>query len=299
MLTCVLSMLFGFRWLMYYNAYLKVECNSTDCFIKLAGPGRYKKINMEIPRHQLSAVTAVKVSPNGDIIRDNVNMNEEWRNLNKKKTGKKKSSAAVNSFKGPDDEGNYLSYAVYFKDKTVANKATRGGDDEDEDKNDEDRKPAEKLEDLEGKEKDLSELVGTFGQRMENGDIRIGMRQFGSSQTHRRVRNMISKLDSFIHKRRQKLTIRETVPANWKAILMVVFGLVGFLISMLLGCFWDETEEEHYKKKEGGPGARRRHKTVEPKKEDNPYGRQIPSRYEVSTMPNPRGRTSATVSRRR
>lgn len=292
MVSCFFAMIIGFRWIMYYNAYLKVECNSTDCYLKLAGPGRHKKINMEIPRHQLSSVTAIKMTTAGDVIKDKVNMNEEWRKLNaKQRGGKKKSNSAINSYKGPDEEGLYLSYAIVFKDKT-SSPAMQGKKDHDDD----DDKPAQSQSDLEGKEKDLSELVGAFGQRLENGDVRVAMRQFGASQTHRRVRNMVSKLDSFIGKRRQKLTIRETVPANWKAILLVVFGLVGFLLSLLLGLFWDENEQDVYKKKEGGPGARRR--ADGNKKEDNPYGRQTPSRYEVSTKPNIRGsRTSATRRR--
>lgn len=298
MVSCFFGMIFGWRWLMFSNAYLKVECNSTDCFLKMAGPGRYSKINLELPRHQLSAVNPIKVSATGQITKDKVNLNEEWRILNNKQRGnkKKKNSHAINSFKGPDDDGNYLTYAIILKDKTAAAAAAKpneGGTAEEDTKN----KPAEVLQDLEGNEKDLSALVGTFGERMENGNIRIVMRQFGTQQTHRRVRNMVSKLDSYIAKRRQKLTVRESVPANWKAILLVVFGLVGFLLSILLSLFWDESDETTYqKKKEGGPGARRR---TEVKQEDNPYGRQTPSRYEVSTMPNVRSRTSATTTRRR
>eukprot|EP00977_Amphora_coffeiformis_P002192 scaffold425_cov175-Amphora_coffeaeformis.AAC.51 len=287
MVTCFLSMVFGWRWLMYYNAYLRVDCNSTDCFIKFASPGRYKKINLEIPRSQLGASAAVKVSPTGEIKEDKVNLNEEWRNIQKTSSGKKKKNTAINSYRGPDANGNFLTYAIIFKDKSgfVNQKNTQ-----------DDEVKAEKLSDLESNEKDLSALVGTFGDRLENGDIRVPMRQFGVTQTHRRVRNMTSKLDSYIAKRRQKLSIRESAPANWQAILMVVLGLVGFLLSILIGLFWDENEE-HHKKKEGGPGTRRR---PEGKRDENPYGRQTPSRYEVSTTPiATRARTSATTTRRR
>ena len=272
---------------MFYNAYLKVECNSTSCFVRFASLGRYKKISMQIPRHQIVAANAVKVSPTGEIKEDKVNLNEEWRNIQKMKSAKKgkNKNSAINSFKGPDANGNFLSYAIIFKDKSDFVKKEKEGDDD----------KAHVLSDLETNEQDLSNIVGTFGERLENGDIRVNMRQFGVTQTHRRVRNMTSKLDSYITKRRQKLTIRETAPANWKAILMVVFGLVGFLLSLLIGLFWDENDE-HLKKKEGGPGARRR---SDVKKEDNPYGRQFPSRYEVSTVPSVRARPSATTTARR
>lgn len=270
---------------MHYNAYLNVECNSTDCFLKFAGRGRYKKLKMEIPRHQLLGASAIKVTSTGEIKEGKVNMNEEWRRVQKMKSGKKKKNAAINSFKGPDENGNFLSYAILFKDKTDF-KA----------KEDDNDTPAEKLSDLESKEKDLQALVESFGERLEDGTVRVTMRQFGITQTHRRVRNMTSKLDSYVAKRRQKLTIRESAPANWQAILMVVFGLVGFLLSILVGLFWDENDEYTNRKKEGGPGARRR---PESKKEDNPYGRQMPSRYEVSTMPNIRARSSATTTSRR
>ena len=286
--TCFFMMIFGWRWLMFYNAYIKVECNSTDCFLRFASLGRYKKITLEIPRHQLSASYATKVSSSGEIKEERVNMNEEWRNVQKMKAGNKgKKNSAVNSFKGPDANGNYLSYAIVFKDRTDFVQKEKHGEDDDE--------TAETLSDLETNEKDLRELVGSFGERLENGDIRVNMRQFGVTQTHRRVRNMTSKLDSFIAKRRQKLTIRETAPANWQAILMVVFGLVGFLLSLLIGLFWDENDE-HLKKKEGGPGARRR---SDGKKDDNPYGRATPSRYEVSTKPGVRARSSVTTTTRR
>ena len=288
MVTCFFSMIFGWRWLMYYNAYLKVDCNSTDCFLKFASPGRYKKISIEIPRHQLTASAAIKVSSSGEVKEDKVNMNEEWRSIQKKSNGKKgKKNSAINSHRGPDENGNYLSYALIFKDKTSFVKTKNAEDDEIK---------AEKLSDLESNEKDLSALVCKFGDRLENGDIRINMRQFGCTQTHRRVRNMTSKMDSYIAKRRQKLSIRESAPANWQAILLVVLGLIGFLLSLLIGLFWDENDE-HHKKKEGGPGTRRR---SEGKRDENPYGRQTPSRYEVNTAPiQTRARTSATTTRRR
>ena len=289
MVSCFFAMIFGWRWLMYYNAYLKLDCNSTDCYLKFAGVGRFRKVKLEIPRHQLKAVRAVKVSPSGDIREDNVNLNEEWRTVQKMKSGgKKKKNAAINSFKGPDANGNYLSYAITFKDKTDF---TRHKNEED------DEVRAETLADLETNEKDLSAIVGIFGERLENGDIRVLMRQFGLTQTHRRVRNMHSKLDSYINKRRQKLTVRETAPASWQAILLVVFGLVGFLLSILIGLFWDENED-YNKKKEGGPGVRRRPADVKSKKSDNPYARQMPSRFEVSTKPTVRARGGTTTRRR-
>lgn len=272
---------------MYYNAYLRMECNSTDCFVKFASPGRYKKINIEIPRHQVAASAAIKVSPSGKIKEDKVNLNEEWRRIQKTQGGKKKKNTAINSHRGPDENGNYLTYAIIFKDKSNFDKDKNPEDDEIQ---------AEKLSDLETNEKDLSALVDTFGDRLENGDVRVQMRQFGVTQTHRRVRNMTSKMDSYVAKRRQKLSIRESAPAAWQAILMVVLGLVGFLLSILIGLFWDENEE-HQRKKEGGPGTRRR---PEGKRDENPYGRQTPSRYEVNTMPiHTRARTSSTTTRRR
>jgi hypothetical protein len=283
MVSCLLSLFIGWRWLMYYSAYLNINCNSTDCFLKLAGTGRFKKVNLQIPRHQISAVNGIKVSSWGVVQEDKVNMNNEWKQLQKTKKGKKQKNSAINSYKGPDENGHYLSYAVILKDKgSSVPKTEQDGDQQ-----------HEKLADLESSEKDLSELVGHFGERLPSGEVRISMRQFGATQTHRRVRNMVSKLDSYISKRRQKLTVRESAPANWKAILMIVFGLVGFLISILIGLFWDENDEG-YRKKEGGPGARRRDVK---KKEDNPYG--MPSRYEVSTQPNVRSRATNNLSRRR
>lgn len=293
MATCLLAGLMGWRWLLHYNAYLKVECNSTDCFLRFASIGRYKKLKLEIPRHQLKDVRAVKVSPYGQVKEDNVNLNEEWRNVQKMKTGNgkktSKKNSAINSFKGPDANGNFLTYAITFKDKSDFRK--KEGDD--------DQVQAERLSDLEGNEKDLSAILGPFGHRLDNGDIRVVFRQNGLTQTHRRVRNMHSKLDSYIKKRRQKLNVRETAPASWQAILLVVFGLVGFLLTLLIGLFWDENDIYNSSKKEGGPGVRRRHHHSDVKKEDNPYGRQTPSRYEVSTRPSMRARGSGTTSRRR
>jgi hypothetical protein len=249
---------------------------------------------MELPRHQIKDVRAVKVSPHGEVKEDNVNLNEEWRNVQKMKSGggKKtsKKNSAINSFQGPDENGNFLSYAITFKDKTDFR--NKEGDD--------DEVKAEKLSDLEGNEKDLSALVGTFGERLENGDIRVVFRQHGLTQTHRRVRNMHSKLDSYIKKRRQKLNVRESPAASWQAILLVVFGLVGFLLTLLIGLFWDENDIYESNKKEGGPGVRRRHhQHADLKKDDNPYGRQTPSRYEVSTRPSIRARSGGTTTRRR
>ena len=78
------------------------------------------------------------------------------------------------------------------------------------------------------------------------------MRHFGLSQTRMRVRSNVNKVESYIKRRRQKLLLKESATLPWQGILCLVFGLVFFLLVILLGQFFEEEP-----RKQGGPGSRR------------------------------------------
>jgi hypothetical protein len=147
------------------------------------------------------------------------------------KRGKgKKTYKKYSNHKGPDSEGKYKTYRIKFlKESPDDPKRT------DEDAPDGDFTPVMK-----------------YLNKEEDGTLSMHFRHFGLSQSRTRVRSNVNKVESYIKKRRQKLLLKESATLPWQGILCLIFGLLGFLLTLLIGQFWDEPP-----KKQGGPGARR------------------------------------------
>jgi len=288
--------------LTYYSAAVNMECSATDCTFTMNAVGRQGKKRLTVPRHQIIGAKPVKVNKQGVIVNDNVDMNSEWKyqNNNGGKSKNKKKSQSQN-YKGPDKDGNYLSYFV-----TVRNKDIKQPTNENDEEAAVDLGPI-----LPFAVKAPSQQEGTDTDGGEVEEYRIVMRQQGITQTRRRVRNMVQKIDSFAKKRRHKLTVKENAAPDWKAVLMMVFGGCSFLLSLLLGMFWEDEEEQTtrnikspWMSSGGGPGSRKKmsNNSQYGKRPAggsgvgagnvNPYQRTTPSRYEVNTQPTLRKQTS-------
>ena len=244
MLFFFLLFIFGFRHLRYWNcecsgyylldpyrtyvslscffasfflASILLTCQSQECSLDVKPPG-HKTITVDFARNQLHSTQATKTDKAGNFLSVDTSKYQPPR----KKKGKH------GAYRGPDENGEYRSYALKFKKST--------SDEGEEDVAD----------------GDFSDLSDYLSWEEGEGLYVLHMRKFGLTHSKTRIRSMISKVDSYIKRRRQKLVLRESVPVSWKGIVCLVFGLLGLTLTLLIGQFWDEPQ-----KRQGGPGARR------------------------------------------
>ena len=173
------------------------------------------------PRTQLDNAQPIKTDKAGNFLSiDTAKYEIPARGTkNKKKKG---------TYKGPDENGEYKSFSLRFKKKTP-----------------------DDVERPEGMVDSDFEPVRQYLE--EEGDLfALHMRKFGLSQSRTRVRSSINKVESYNKRRRQKLVIKESATLPWQGILCLIFGLLGTMLTLLIGQFWDETPNKY-----GGPGSRR------------------------------------------
>jgi len=271
----LLSLYLGIRFIRYYNSHVHLDCHSTDCRLSILPIGWGKRVVVDMPRRQLLQSFSVKTDADGNFIMANPPMEDEDIIKNKyKKPGKHGySPKSSGHYKGPDKEGNYYSYALVFREKPQDGSAAEQ----------EERSRAEGVSDRELV--DLSPL-DPYTVVQDHGRRRLVMRLFRIGQSRRRVRTMITRIDSYIKRRRVRLIVKENGVPSWQGILMVVLGLVGFLLTLLIGQFWDEPPRTST-----GPGVRRQqqhqptpYRSVEEKR-GSAYQRTTSARYEVRTKP--------------
>lgn len=183
-------------------------------------------------RTQLHSAQATKVDKAGNFLSvDNSKYEPPQRQKGKKKKGYKSGA-----YKGPDENGEYKSYALKFHPNTPSHEEKT-----EEDVDDGDFSP---LENYMSKE-----------QQEDGSEVWVlHMRKFGLAQSRTRIRSMVNKVESYMKRRRQKLLVKETAPLPWQGLLFLIFGLLGLMLTLLIGQFWDEVP-----RKQGGPGARRSH----------------------------------------
>ena len=202
--------------------------------------------------------------------RDNNNNNN-----NKKKNKSKKKNTS--NYKGPDANGNYVSYQLLLKDNHKFEEP--------------DEKPADQPVDdsVDVPVVSLQPLMPYLQNTDELGEYRLIFRAFRISQTRRRVRTMTQKAGSYIKKRRQKLLIKENATPSWQGIVMVVIGVIGCLLSILLAQIWKEDEEiarskQHYKQKQEHQKVQRQRQAAMRRVAPQDHRADVASRYDASAM---------------
>lgn len=174
---------------------------------------------------------ATKVDKSGNFLSVDTS---KYEPPNRGKKGKNKKKYKSGSYKGPDENGLYSSYAIKFHPETPES-----------DKPKEDAIP----------DADFSTLQQYFErERTDAGGFvwTLHMRRFGLSQSRTRIRSMVNKVESYMKRRRQKLLVKESAPLPWQGLLFLIFGLLGLMLTLLIGQFWEEAP-----RRQGGPGARR------------------------------------------
>jgi hypothetical protein len=287
----LLFMATGYRWIRSQNASVWLTCHKQECHLQITPTGHSKSISLHLARRQLVATLPVKTLADGTFVtQDAIKLNDEWKARKDKKANKKGSSKHTPSYtyKGPDEHGFYLSYAILLRDKdaTVDGSSTN--------KNEAFIKPTSDAEETERDDVDLTPIRAFLDTTEEAGVHRLVLRKFRLSQTKRRVRTMTQKVESYIKRRRHKLLLKENAPPSWQGILICIVGLIGMLLSLLFGQFWDEDVRGS-----SGPGVRRQkkqdHNPHKPKKmDDSAFQTQTPARYEVASGPKPLGMRKRT-----
>lgn len=258
---------FGYRWIRYSNAGLKLNCNSLTCDLEVTPVGWGRRVSLlEIPRHQVQPAYAVKTTRNGDFVTDkNIQLIDRYDPKEKKK--KKGRSSA---YKGPDENGHYLSYAIVLTDKGESEAPEHP------------HAYGNRVESLpptpEVKLDKLKHLLQRYQKEDGKSYYRLIPRQLNVRQSKRRVRTMVQKVESYAKRRRQKLVVKESSAPSWQGVLLIVFGVVILLITIILGQFQEPVQHS-------GPGMRRQqhHK---PSSTRDAYSRTTPRQYEVSTQPS-------------
>jgi hypothetical protein len=217
-----------------------INCHAQECTLELTPPGK-RTTTLVFARGQLASAHPVKVDAAGNFLRF-----DDSKYVPSHK-GRGKKSKSSNSYKGPDESGEYRSYAIKFK--------TSSGEDKHNKPEDEDYVP----------DADFAPVMQWLSPGEEEGTYMMYMRKFGIEQSRTRVRSMVNKVESYVKRRRQKLILKENATISVKGVLCLVFGLLGIMLTILIGQFWNEPARRH-----GGPGVRRTSAPQPNRVSDNP-----------------------------
>lgn len=266
-LTCIFMFWYGIRWLRYNAAGISLDCNSITCQLTVRPVGWGRKVTLnEVPRHQLLHSKAVKTDKQGYFVTDqNIILHDPFVARDKKNKYKNKSSS---NYKGPDENGYYLSYALFLTNHPIESHVEEGA------------APISPV-DL----SPLKQYADVITAEDGSEQYRLIPKRFGIRQSRRRVRTMLQKVESYTKRRRQKLLLKESTPPAWQGVLLLVFGFIGFLLTLMLGQFQEERVTR-------GPGIRRQQQHHLKHSVSDPYKSQTPARYEVSTTPSLSSQTS-------
>jgi len=229
----ILSIYWGFCHLRHSSASISLTCHAEECELQICPPSSRKKHLFTFGREQVVKSQAIKVTSSGDFVRLDTGATHRPY-----KEGKKYAGAAGSS-KGPDENGHYDDYTLVLRPPN------------------DDKKPDPNDEEAEWFEKELTELAPFTYREEASGNYVLHMRKFNLGQSMRRSRTLVTRLESYINKRRHKLVIKENAALSWKGMLALVLGLFSLLIGILV---WQFAEDEKAHKS----AARKSHKTSKP-----------------------------------
>jgi len=232
---------YGFRSLRYWNASIWLTCHEQECTLEITPPGT-RTMTVVFPRSQLHSAQAIKTDKVGNFLLIDT---DKYEPPARKKKKKHKKTNDWNK-RGPDTLGRYKTYQINFLKESPENN---------EDKID---------------NGDFFK-VKDYLTPGDDGMYALHFRHFSLSQNRMRIRSNINKVESYIKKRRQKLILKESANLPWQGILCLVFGLVGLLLTILIGQFFEEEPRSLL-----GPGARRSQQKSSYRRTNN--GRRTASR---------------------
>jgi hypothetical protein len=212
-----------------FLASIWLTCHQQECTLEITPPGT-KTITFVFARTQLHSSIAIKQDGEGQFVELDTDKYEAPKRHHKNKNKKN----FPGKQKGPDENGLYRTYRIKLLEKSPDNGQLTTAEEGDT-----------------VPDGDISKIK-QFLVEEEDGTWSMHFRRFGLSQSRTRVRANVNKIDSYIKKRRQKLLLKESAALPWYGILALIFGLLGFMLTCLVGQFWDELPI-----RQGGPGVRR------------------------------------------
>lgn len=228
----------GYRVVRYQNSFIHLNCHSMECHVKIQPSGWYKPVQVTIAREQITETKPVKTKRDGTFVTgENVSPDDYQRTYDvndKKKKNKKRTS----NYKGPSDDGNYITYAIWIRDRSPheSTETSPHGENHPADGN-----PTIPYKSL----APISKYLQVSSESNEAGvgtEYRLVMKQFTVVQSRRRVRTMVQKISGYIRRRRQQVIIKENANVSWVGVLLITAGIIGFLLSLLLGQLWIEDD---------------------------------------------------------
>jgi hypothetical protein len=241
----IMLMIFGYRQLRYHNSSIWLTCTAEECNLQITPTGRRGTLSVDFARKQLLAAETIKVDPDGNFVK--LDDSDPFKYSYRNKKGKNKYRPGFE--KGPDKEGNYDSYHLILEPLKDENQA-------DTQKDNDDSVPVSDFE-----------AIKEYTNVDENGRLVLHMRRFNLGETRRRTRIMTNKVDAYVKKRRHKLFLKENAGLSFFGIFGMILGLFILCLTVLLGQF----VEEPPRRKQGGPGARRKPPVSQQKRSNLTY----------------------------
>jgi len=222
----VMLIFMGYRYLRYWNASIWLTCHQHECNLEVTSAGG-RTISVDFSRTQLDFAQAIKTDKAGNFLSLDTSKYEPPKRDNRGKRNYK-----AGSYKGPDELGEYKTYELNFRTQTPEG-VEQAEDDSDF--------------------KDVLKFMRKPAGDPDGSVLSLSMRQFGLAQSRTRVRTSVNKIDSYVKKRRQKLLIKESATLPWQGILCLIFGLLGTMLTLIIGQFWEEKPHKY-----SGPGSSKR-----------------------------------------
>lgn len=234
LLGFLILLFIGYRYLRYEHSSIWLVCDSHYCKLDITPKGFSKHVNMQFPRTQITLAEAIKTEKDGHFVSSSPRLDDFRDSKTKRSNTARKFSSQKSSYKGPDLNGHYPSFRIGLRNADKSNKRKYP-------KND-DKQPLDIMNkiDLEPIKHLLEILQGEHAHENEGQEIySLIFRKFNILQSRRKVIMTSRKIDSYINLRRDKLIVKESGAPCWQSIVCFVFGLIGFLLTLLLGQFWD------------------------------------------------------------
>ena len=126
----------------------------------------------------------------------------------------------------PDADGYYESFAIIVAENSPSDPSTNG------------QNSTKMWEQI---------IQGNFATKETDGKYRVVVRRFNLGHTFKRVQSQMSKVYTYVIKRREQLHIEEPTNISWQGILLMTFGAMSSLISIALGEFWESDDDAYIK----------------------------------------------------
>jgi hypothetical protein len=230
-----------FCWFSFLVASISLVCHTEECTFSITPHGWNGHHKVTFPRSQLVNVEGVKVTKAGDFVDLSPRLDNFHDKPRASKNKSKHNAKQSTSYKGPDQNGHYPSYRLTLRETSGEQTGDSvPGDPE-----------------LSNRMKDTPLTNVKLFMDDVDGDrsaFTFILRKMNIYQSRRRVKSTVQKIDSYIKRRRHKLTVKESTPPSWQGILLLVVGIFGIVLTALIGQFSESDETP--KRRQGGPGTR-------------------------------------------